>query len=356
MIKKFINKLAFFYYISHIKMTDKKLYYQIKKNADLSKLPKIEGYNFSIDKDKFDFKEFLNSFSTSGIQAANLGTAIEITKTMVREKTPIFLSFTSNMISSGMRDIIAFLVKEKKVSILSTSAGGVEEDAIKAHMPFHVGDFNASGARLFESGVGRIGNIYVTNEHYSYFEPFIREVFDRLLDEHKKSDKKSVIPITPTQICSMMGKIIGEKEGYNEEKSYLYWAYKNSIPVFCPGIIDGAIGDIAYFYKKSHPNFVIDVVKDHEKIIDYTLNCEKTAAIALGGGIAKHYILNANIFKDGLDYAVYISTAMPYDASDSGGNQEEAITWAKVKPNALRVKVYCDASIAFPLLVAGSFI
>ncbi|MBT4824800.1 deoxyhypusine synthase [Candidatus Woesearchaeota archaeon] len=331
-------------------MTDKKLHYHIKKNADLSKFPKIEGYNFN---ENFDFKEFLKAFSTSGIQAANLGTAIEITKTMIREKTPIFLSFTSNMISSGMREIIAFLAKEKKVAILCTSAGGVEEDAIKAHMPFHVGDFEAPGATLFESGVGRIGNIYVTNEHYSYFEPFIREVFKRLLEEQKTNSNK---PITPTMISSMMGKLIGEKEEYNEQNSYLYWAYKNSIPVFCPGIIDGAIGDIAYYFKKSHPNFVIDVVSDHEKIIDYTMNCEKTAAIALGGGIAKHYILNANIFKDGLDYAVYISTAMPFDASDSGGNQEEAITWAKVKPNALRVKVYCDASIAFPLLVAGSFI
>jgi len=95
---------------------------------------------------------------------------------------------------------------------------------------------------------------------------------------------------------------------------------------------------------------------DHVKLIDYVLNTEKTGAIILGGGIAKHYVLNANIFKDGLDYSVYISTATPYDASDSGGNQEEAITWAKVRPNALRVKVHCDASIAFPLLVAGSFV
>ena len=65
--------------------------------------------------------------------------------------------------------------------------------------------------------------------------------------------------------------------------------------------------------------------------------------------------MNANIFKEGFDYSVYITTAAEFDASDSGGNQEEAITWAKIKPNAPRVKVYCDASIAFPILVASTF-
>lgn len=329
-------------------MTTEKLYYQIKKSVDLSKLPKIKGYDFS---KPFNLNEYLKSMSTSGIQAANLGTAIEIVKTINREQVPIFLGFTSNMISSGMREIIAYLVKNKKVAVLCTAGGGVEEDAIKARQPFYVGDFDVSGSSLFEAGVGRIGNIYATNEHYTYFEYFITEVFDELLKE-QQVDK---LPITPTKIARMMGKLIGEKKDYAEQDSYLYWAYKNDIPVFSPGIIDGAIGDIAYFYRKSHPNFVIDPLADHLKLIDYVLNCEKTAGIILGGGITKHYLLNAQIFKEGFDYAVYINTAYPYDASDSGGNQEEAITWAKIKTKALRVKVYCDAAIAFPLLVAGGF-
>ena len=65
--------------------------------------------------------------------------------------------------------------------------------------------------------------------------------------------------------------------------------------------------------------------------------------------------MNANLFKEGLDYAVYISTANFYDASDSGGNQEEAITWAKIKTNAPRAHVQAEASIVFPLLIAATF-
>lgn len=324
---------------------NKKLY-EVKKPTDLSNLPEIKGYDF--DK-KFNFDKFVKSYSSSGIQAANLGNAISIVNAMIREKAPIFLSFTSNMISSGMREIIAYLAKHKHVAVLCTSGGGVEEDAIKAHIAFKVGDFNVKGEPLLEAGVGRIGNIYTTREHYSYFEFFIHEAFDRLVKEKKGS------AISPSDICRMMGKLIREKKDYNKENSYLYWAYKNKIPVYCPGIVDGAIGDIAYFYRKNHPEFVIDPMADHVELIDYVINAEKTAGIILGGGIPKHYILNAQIFRDGFDYSVYISTATEYDASDSGGNQEEAVTWAKIKPNAPRAKVYCEATVAFPLLVAATF-
>ena len=195
----------------------KELYYQMKKSVDLSKLPKIEGYDFNKE---FNFQNFIKSFSTTGIQAANLGTAIEITKTMIREEVPIYLSFTSNMISSGMREIIAYLVQHNKIAVLCTAAGGVEEDAIKAHTPFRVGSFDSYGSNLFEAGIGRIGNIYATNEHYTHFEFFIREVFEELMKEN---------PImTPSDIARMMGKLIGEKKEYSEQKSYLYWAYKNN--------------------------------------------------------------------------------------------------------------------------------
>ncbi|MBW2978300.1 deoxyhypusine synthase family protein [Candidatus Woesearchaeota archaeon] len=327
---------------------DKKHYneklYNIRKPVDLSKFPEIKGYDFEKG---VDFNELVQSLSTSGIQAANLGSAISIVNIMIRENVPVFLSFTANMISSGMRDIIAYLAKNNKISVLCTSGGGIEEDAIKSHLPFRVGDFNAKGEPLLDAGVGRIGNIFTTYEHYAYFEFFIREVFEELLKDGK--------PITPSRICWMMGKLIGEKKEYNEKNSYLYWAYKNNIPVYSPGIIDGAIGDIAYYFRKIHPEFIIDPVADHVKLVDYVLNCEKTAGIILGGGISKHYMLNAQIFREGFDYSIYISTAAEHDASDSGGNQEEAITWAKIKPNAPRVKVHCEASIAFPILVAATF-
>ena len=61
------------------------------------------------------------------------------------------------------------------------------------------------------------------------------------------------------------------------------------------------------------------------------------------------------MFRNGADYAVYINTAVEYDGSDSGATPEEAVSWGKVSQNAKRVKIYSEASLVFPLLVAKTF-
>ena len=77
--------------------------------------------------------------------------------------------------------------------------------------------------------------------------------------------------------------------------------------------------------------------------------------IILGGGVIKHHICNANMFRNGADYAVYINTAQEFDGSDAGARPDEAISWGKILPDAKTVKVYADASIVFPLIVAKCF-
>ncbi|MBU1202149.1 MAG: deoxyhypusine synthase [Nanoarchaeota archaeon] len=314
----------------------------MRKTVTLDNHTSVEGYNFE---DDFNFDDFLNSFATTGIQATNLYNGIEIVRMMIKDEAKIFLSITSNMTSSGLRDIITFLVKHKYVHAIVTSAGGVEEDVIKTMRPFVIGNFDIPGRVLFESGVGRIGNIFAPFDRYLYFEKFMNPFFDYIYEIQKKRGT----PFTPSEFIKELGFRV------NHEESYLFWAAKNDIPIFCPGFTDGSIGDLFVFQRQKRSDFYIDVVGDHKKIVDMTLNMDKTGAIILGGGISKHYVLNANIFREGLDYAVYITTAHEFDASDSGGNQEEAKTWAKIKINAPTVKIKTEASIAFPLLVAGSF-
>ena len=74
---------------------------------------KIEGYDF--DKG-VDYSKIVESFYSTGFQATQLAKAIEITNEMIAEKAFIFLGYTSNMVSSGLRDIFRWLVKEKKVN------------------------------------------------------------------------------------------------------------------------------------------------------------------------------------------------------------------------------------------------
>lgn len=317
--------------------------YRIEDTATLDGHPKIEGYDFE---QEFNFQDFINSFSRTGFQATNLAEAIETVKVMQREKATIFLGFTSNMVSCGVRDIIKYLVKHKKVDVLCTSAGGIEEDIIKCLKHFVLGKFDAPGRLLFEKGINRTGNIFVPNDRYTYFDKFMQKFLEDLYQKQINENKI----FSPHELIKELGLAINDKD------SILYWAAKNDIPVFCPGIVDGALGDMIVFFKQKRKDFILDVSKEVSEITKIALNCEKAGGVLLGGGISKHFVLNANIFREGLDYAVYINTAQEFDGSDSGARIDEAITWGKIKPNALAVKVYCDATIAFPLLVAGGFV
>ncbi|MFA6072524.1 MAG: deoxyhypusine synthase [Candidatus Woesearchaeota archaeon] len=334
-------------YIKNQDATTKKTEYASKqkhmaRTTSLDNHPNIKGYDFEKE---FDFLEFMKSYSTTGFQGTELFKGVEITNMMIEDKATIFLSFTGNAISSGLREIITYLVKNKLVHVLITSASGIEEDIIKSLNEFKLGDFDVQGRALFDLGVGRIGNIFVPNDRYLYFEKFMTPFFEKMLKKQKTLKR----PIAPSEMAFDLGCDI------NNEGSYLYWAAKNNIPVFCPGIMDGSFGDLVYFFRQKNKDFFIDVAQDQTKLIDFVLQQEKTGAIILGGGISKHYALNAQIFREGFDYAVYLTTATEYDGSDSGGNCEEAKTWAKIKVNAPTAKIRSDFTITFPLLVAGSF-
>ncbi len=322
-------------------MTKQSLTGYIPENCtNLDHFPHIKGYDFN---GRFDFDEFLKSYSYTGFQATNLGKAIEIIKAMARENATIFLAYTSNMVSSGVREVIRYLVEHKFVDILVTTAGGIEEDVIKSLKPFVLGSFEADGHFLFEKGVNRIGNIFVTNDRYTYFEKKMDTILDKVYELQTKRGKA----LCSSEIIEIVGKSLENKE------SILYWAARNKIPVFCPAITDGAMGDMIFFMKQRQPNFLVDVSEDMQRIVKLTLNAKKTGVIILGGGVAKHYTLNAQIFREGCDFAVYVNTADEFDGSDSGARTDEAITWGKIKSSAPQVKVHGDATIIFPLIVAG---
>jgi deoxyhypusine synthase len=338
----------------------------------------VLGYNFEDEKGlpKLDYAELLASFATTGFQATQLCKAVEIVNEMlverkatftedvmiedefIRPKTActIFLAYTSNMISSGIRENIRFLVKHKMVDCIVTTAGGVEEDLIKClelnnkdgqRAETFVGNFRLSGSSLRENGINRIGNLLVPNDNYCRFEDWVIPILDKMLDEQKREN----LVWTPSKLIERLGLELGHPD------SVCYWAAKNKIPIFCPALTDGSLGDMLHFHTFKSPGLILDLVSDIRRINTLAQNTahSKTGVIVLGGGVAKHHTMNANLMRNGSDYTVYINTSAEFDGSDSGAEPDEAVSWGKVRPGAKSVKVTCDATIAFPLLVAQTF-
>ncbi|CAJ2677661.1 unnamed protein product [Trifolium pratense] len=339
------------------------------ENLD-GKCLKIEGYDFNRG---VDYDQLLESMLTTGFQASNLGDAIETVNQMLdwslfdelvaedcndeKERDldyrksvicKVFLGFTSNLISSGVREHVRFLCQHHMVHVIVTTTGGIEEDLIKCLAPTYKGDFSLPGAHLRSKGLNRIGNLLVPNDNYCKFEDWIIPIFNQML---KEQNNEKVL-WTPSKLIARLGKEI------NNEKSYLYWAYKNNIPVYCPGLTDGSLGDMLYFHSvRNDPGLIVDIVQDIRAMNGEAVKAtpRKTGMIILGGGIPKHHICNANMMRNGADYAVFINTAQEFDGSDSGARPDEAVSWGKIRSSAKTVKVHCDATIAFPLLVAKTF-
>lgn len=313
----------------------------LRKGEDVEGIS-VKGYDFN---QGINYEKIVENYESMGFQANHLSKAIKIVNKMIDEKAFIFLGYTSNMVSSGLRETIRYLVEHQKVNTLVTTAGGIEEDIIKCLGDFKIGDFRAEGKKLREKGINRIGNVFASNDLYVKFEKFMGKVLEEIYSEQKKTGK--IICVS-----DLIWKL-GEK--INDERSICYWAWKNKIRIFCPAIQDGALGDNIYFSQFKHSEFKIDIVEDIRRLNDSTIGLKKSGVIILGAGVVKHSILNANMLRNGADYAVYINTAQEYDGSDAGALPEEAVSWGKILPNAESVKVFADATIVFPLLVAESF-
>lgn len=288
--------------------------------------------------------EKMDEYTSTGFQATNLGRAIEIIERMKKEGATIFLTFTSNMVASGLRGVFAQMCKKKFVDCIITAGGSLDHDLIRSSKKYLVGDFMMDDKELHKKGVNRIGNLLVPNECYVYLEKFMQPVFEELYQTNRM--------VSPSQIARK----IGEKTG---EDSFLYWCNKNKIPVFCPGITDSAIGLQTYFYKQKRKDFGIDVTRDMNELAQLAMNAKKTGGIILGGGISKHHAIGVNLLRDGFEYAVYVTTSSPWDGSLSGARTNEGVSWGKIKesdgtkPN--HVTVDCDATIAVPLML-GKFL
>ncbi|XP_013199215.2 probable deoxyhypusine synthase [Amyelois transitella] len=327
--------------------------------------PIVSGYDWESGT---DYNKILDSYTRSGFQATNFGKAvIEINKMLkcrsvtlteetsdpyeedsfIKKKSncTIFLGYTSNMISSGLRDTIRFLVKNRLVDCIVTTAGGVEEDLIKCLAPTYVGDFNLSGKVLRTRGINRIGNLLVPNDNYCCFEEWVTPILDEMLEEQIKDGTIW----SPSRIIAKLG------EKINDESSVCYWAWRNNIPIFSPALTDGSLGDMMYFHSFKRSGLVIDILGDLRRLNTMAVKANNTGMIILGGGVVKHHICNANLMRNGADYSVYVNTASEFDGSDAGARPDEAVSWGKIRMNATPVKLYADATLVFPLLVAQTF-
>ncbi len=286
--------------------------------------------------------ELVSSYGNIGFQSIELSKAADLIIKMKKNSAKIFLTFTSNMVTSGLRGFFAQIIRLGLADVIVTTVGGIEEDIMKANgEKFTIGRFESDDVELHEQGINRVGNLFIKNESYMNFEDKITKILNELYQ------KKKTWPVS--ELLREIGLML------DDENSILCQAAKYNVPIFCPAITDGAFGFHLYLFQQKNPDFIIDIVKDFGNILLSTSHDEKKAVIALGGSISKHHAILCTLLNGGAEYALYMTTAHKTSGSMSGATTNEAKSWGKVKDDSDIATVIGDVTVMFPLAMIKAF-
>jgi len=303
--------------------------------------------DIQLQKDMNTNKLVRELYESGGFTAKKLAVGVDILETMVKEKDcSTFLSFPACIISTGTRGVIKEILKRKLVDVVITTCGTLDHDLARVWKDYYHGTFMADDKDLHKKGINRLGNIFIPLECYgTVLEEKMQPILKELYQKKQKWSTKDII-------WEFGKRLESEKNG---KDSIMYWAWKNKIPIFVPGITDGAFGSQMWMYYQEHRDFTIDLFSDEQSLSDIVFTSKKMGAFIIGGGISKHHVIWWAQFKDGLDYAVYLTTAVEHDGSLSGARMREAVSWGKLKEQATYVTVEGDATVLLPLMSSALF-
>ena len=284
------------------------------------------------------FDELMRS---GGFESTNLAQGLEILSDMINDGWCLkFLSFVGAVISTGLRGVVSDMIRNRFFDVVITTCGALDHDIARNFASYHEGSFTMDDTQLARQDIHRLGNVLVPMESYG---PVIEEKMREFLQKEYDS---GVREMSTADITRMIGSHLGDD-------SFLHQAYKNNVPVVVPGIVDGAVGSQIWLFVQNHPDFRLNLIKDADLLSGMIFKATKSGALMIGGGISKHHTLWWNQYRNGMDYALYITTAQEFDGSLSGALVREAISWGKVTQDARQATLHAEATTILPFLYSA---
>ena len=276
--------------------------------------------------------ELVGSMKKTGFGARKIAEASSIMKKMFDDECKIFLGVAGAMVPAGMKQIIIELLD--KTDVFVTTGANLTHDIIESLGGEHYqGDELIDDKELNEKGIDRIYNVFMKNSVYEELEDFFKKNFDELKN------------------CENIKDFLWEIGRLAPNEGILKKCYEKKIPIFCPGIADSGIGLMMWGrISEGKGETSIDVFSDMNDIIDISWTAKRTGVIYVGGGLPKNFIQQSLQFSKGANYGIQITTDRTEPGGSSGAPLREGISWGKIQKNADFVDVFCDATIALPLI------
>ena len=317
--------------------------------------------------------ELADSYGAAGIGAADIHEAVDIYAEMLDDDVTNFFGLAGAMVPTGMRKIVAELIRDGHIDALVTTGANLTHDAIEAiGGKHHHGRASPSGShshgsrehgaeevegksmrdhdeQLRDEQVDRIYNVYLPQEHFALFENHLRsEVFPAVESEGAVSIQRL------TEALGRANGEVNERDGIEEGAGVAAAAYENDVPIYCPAIQDSVLGLQAWMYSQTS-GFTLDALADMTDITDLAFEADESGAMVVGGGVPKNYVLQTMLVApEAYDYAVQLTMDSPQTGGLSGATLDEARSWGKLEKAARNASVYADATITLPLVVAAA--
>jgi deoxyhypusine synthase len=297
--------------------------------------------------------DLLTALKTCGFQGRNLGRALDILEEMVTNKKILtVITLSGALVPAGMAELICALIEHNLIDVIVSTGANTIHDLVDAvsDIGHYVGSSNVDDDDLFNARINRIYDTFLPEDNYKLAE-------NVLLDIIKKNFESKEINITPSELM--------KKIGHNVEKRcILSVASERNVPIFVPAFSDSELAlDLIKFSVREGYKYNIDIFGDVLKFADIIRNAEEFGTFIIGGGVPRNWAQQVfplldqidNIESMGYNYSVRITTAVEYDGGLSGCTISESKSWGKYSLESKYITVWCDATIALPILITGLF-
>jgi deoxyhypusine synthase len=255
------------------------------------------------------------------------------------EETTVFLSIAGPMVPGGLRKIIRDLIADGHVDVVITSGANLTHDLLETFGGSHYREHDETDEELCQMGMGRIGDVYTKAQDFEVFEKKISTLLEEIAQKNNQLNIREFI----TEIGNSI----------QDPESIICTAAEKNVPIYAPGLIDSMLGLQLWMFTQEN-QLTLDAPGDMHELSDIVYSSKKVATVILGGGLPKHYALASNILTGGVDAAIQVTLDRSEAGSLGGAPLEEAKSWAKAKCGSKLVTVIGDATIIFPLMVAGA--
>jgi len=311
---------------------------------------KISPFNI---KEVKNVDDLLKSLKDCGFQGRNLGRALDILYEMVINKDILtVLTLSGALVPAGMGDIISTLMEYELINVIVSTGANIIHDLVDAasNIGHYIGTLNVDDEELFKFRINRIYDVFLPETNYSLADKKLYAIIKSAYDTKN-------IFTTPSEFLNEIGSKI-------TQRSILSIAAKKNIPIFVPAFSDSELSLklLKYSYYEDY-NFQFDILADVKKFADIIRESKEYGTLIIGGGVPRNWAQQifpmldeiGQIKRMGYDYSVRIHTATEYDGGLSGSTFLEAKSWGKYKAESKHVSVWCDATIALPILITGLF-